>query len=217
MVSCDGQLVNRVTSVKYLGLLLDENMSGYSHAIALIKKCAGRISFLYRHADVLNFQCRKLLCSALIMPYMNYCSSSWYSGLSAKLRGKLDVLQRRMVRYIFSLAPRSHVGTEKLRELCWLSVSDKVRFFKLQHVFKIRLRLAPEYLSKRFHPIAGTHSHITRGSGYNYRITKDLAKCQITFAFTAITDWNSLPVPLKECKCFPAFRSKLKGHFLSLY
>ena len=60
LISCDGQLVNRVTSVKYLGLLLDENMSGYSHAIALIKKCAGRISFLYRHADVLNFQCRKL-------------------------------------------------------------------------------------------------------------------------------------------------------------
>ena len=216
-VSCDGQLVNRVRSVKYLGLLLDENMSGLSHAIDVIKKCAGRISFLYRHADVLNFKCRKLVCSALIMPYMNYCSSSWYTGLSAKLRGKLDVLQRRMVRFVFSLAPRSHVGTEKLRELCWLSVKDTVRFFKLQHVFKIRFGLAPDYLTTGFQPITSSHSHLTRGSGFNFRVSRDLARCQSNFAYTAITDWNSLPTHLKKCECLPSFRSRLKKHLISFY
>ena len=192
-------------------------MSGFLHALDLVKKCAGRISFLYRHKDVLNFKCRKLLCAALIMPYMNYCCSSWYSGLSSKLRSRLDVLQRRMVRFIFSLEPRTHVGTEKLRELCWFTVVDRVRLFKLQHVFKIRIGLAPDYLGSKFEPISISHSHRTRGSAFNFRISRDLAKCQTSFAFTSIKDWNCLPACIKECRSLSTFRSRLKAHFWSCY
>ena len=148
---------------------------------------------------------------------MNYCSSSWYSGLTAKLRRKLDVLQRRMVRFIFSLPPRTHVGTEKLHELSWLSVCDSLRFFKLQHVFKNLFGLSPDYLATKFQPVACSHTHRTRGSELNYRVTRDLARCQSSFAFTAISDWNSLPAHLKKGKCLPAFRSRLKRHLLSSY
>ena len=71
-VTCDGQPVKRVTSVKYLGLSLDGDMKGWTHANEVIKKCAGRISFLYRYTSLLNFQCRKIMCSALIVPYLDY-------------------------------------------------------------------------------------------------------------------------------------------------
>ena len=214
-VTCGGQLVNRVTTVKYLGVQLDENMSGSIHALDVIKKCAGRISFLYRNAGVLNFHCRKLLCAALIAPYLDYCCSSWYSGLSAKLRKKLDVIQRRMVRFIFSMEPRSHIGTENLRELSWLSLSDRVRFFKLQHVFKIRLGLSLDYLGCKFEPFA--HSYNTRGNSLNYRISRELASCRSSFAFSAVTNWNSLPMQVKCCSSLSSFRTKLKEHFMSFY
>ena len=124
-----------------------------------------------------------------------------------------------MVRFIFSLEvePRSHVGTEKLRELNWLTVTDRVRFFKLQHVFRIRFGLAPDYLGLKFEPISNSHSHCTRGSAFNYRISKDLARCQTSFAFTSIKDWNFLPASIKECSRLSAFRSRLKEHFWSSY
>ena len=47
-VTCDGQPVKQVSSVKYLGLHLDDDMKGRTHANDVIKKCAGRISFLFR-------------------------------------------------------------------------------------------------------------------------------------------------------------------------
>jgi len=65
-VTCDGQLVKRVQSVKYLGIYLDSLMKGSVHAADVVKKCASRISFLYRYGHLLNFRCRKLLCESLV-------------------------------------------------------------------------------------------------------------------------------------------------------
>ena len=127
------------------------------------------------------------------------------------------MLQHRVVRYIFSLAPRDHVGTEKLRELSWLSIPDRVRYFKLCHVFKIRLGLAPDYLSTNFIPVSATHGHNTRGSSFNYTIPGTLSHCPTSFCVTAINEWNSLPNELKDVRSFPAFRSKVKQWLSSGY
>ena len=206
-----------VTSVKYLGLHLDDNMKGKTHANDVIKKCAGRISFLFRYSSLLNFDCRKIMCSALIVPYLDYCSSSWYSGLTKKLQNKLDVLQRRMIRYIFSLDPRDHVGTEKLRELSWLSIADRVQYFKLCHVFKIRNGLAPKHLSEGFLSVSESHSHFTRGSSFNNVISGPLSSSHASFAATAIKHWNALPNHIKEIRSLPKFREKAKAHLMSFY
>ena len=216
-VTCDGQPVKRVTSVKYLGFQLDDDMKGKTHANDVIRKCAGRISFLFRYSSLLNFHCRKIMCSALIVPYLDYCSSSWYSGLTKKLQNKLDVLQRRMVRYIFSLDPRDHVGTEKLRELSGLSIADRVQFFRLCHVFKIRNGLAPKHLSDGFISIAKTNPHFTRGSFLNYVISGSVSASHTSFAATAIKHWNALPNDIKEIRSFPKFREKVKGYLISFY
>ena len=149
------------------------------------------------------------------MPYMNYCSSSWYSSLSAKLQGKIDVLQRRMVRYIFSLLPR---GPMWERESCVSFAGCRFLIWSSFPSFNIYLKFDLDWPLSTFLRgfillLEPTHTLSVEVD----IITEFQRNWQTTFAFTAITDWNSLPFPLKECKCFPAFRSKLKGHFLSLY
>ena len=187
-VTCEGSLVNRVTNVTYLGVKLDEHMDGRDHAASLIKKCAGRIAFLFRNSRLLNFHNRKTLCSALVQPYLDYCSSSWYSGLSKQLRDRLDVIQRRMVRFINGFHHMHHVDSSDLQRLSWLNVPDRVRFFKVVHVFRIRSGVAPGYLSTNFVPIANHHSHRTRGSVHDYAITSDTAKAHDSFSYTAIKE-----------------------------
>ena len=93
-VACEGVPVKRVSCVKYLGVMLDENLSGKPHAENLIKKCGSRVSFLYRKAPLLSTKTRITLCSALIQPFLDYCCSSWYSGLTQKFKSRLDVIQR---------------------------------------------------------------------------------------------------------------------------
>ena len=99
-VSCDGVPVTRVFSVRYLGVILDACLSGAEHVGNLMKTCANRLAFLYRNSRFLDTNSRKTLCSALIQPHLDYCSSSWYSGITSHFQNRLDVIQRKMVRFI---------------------------------------------------------------------------------------------------------------------
>ena len=158
-----------------------------------------------------------MLCSALVNPYLDYCSSSWYSGLTKKMQNRLHTLQRRMVRFIYGMDARGHVGTEKFRDLSWLLFKDRVNYFKLCHVYKIRRGLAPSYLCERFQAVCNIHSHNTRGSLSDFHVSKNVATCTSGFSFTAISEWNTLPIDLKQCRSFPSFRCKLKQYLASSY
>ena len=79
-VKCDNIIIKNVKSIKYLGLMLDDTLSGESIVYNILKKASGRLKFLYTYSDILNLNARKTLCSALIQCYFDYSSSSWYTG-----------------------------------------------------------------------------------------------------------------------------------------
>ena len=142
-VFCDGTPVERVTNVKYLGMQMDTCLKGDVHVGHLMKVCSARLSFLYRQSSFLDFKCRRILCLALIQPHIDYCCSSWYGALLVTLKERLDVIQRKMVRFVYGLDFRQHVGKKDLRNLLWLSIPDRVAFFKMMHLFRIRHNIAP--------------------------------------------------------------------------
>ena len=192
-------------------------MSGVEHALELLNKCVGRLFFLYRNSSFLDVSCRRILCLALIQPHIDYCCSSWYSGLTAALKGKLDVVQRRMVRFINSFDSRHHVDSRDMKALSWLLVPDRVKYFKLLHVFKIARKQAPRYLLKRFVPISGVHSYETRSRCYDFLVSKELSRSLSSFSYTAVKEWNSLPVSLKQIESELCFRRRLKEYLSFSY
>ena len=217
-ITCEGAPVARVSCVKYLGVLLDENLSGKPHAEDLLKKCGYRISFLYRNAMVLNTKSRITLCSALVQPFMDYCSSSWYSSLTQKLKNRFDVIQRRMVRFIFGMHHLDHVGLSSFSSLSWLTMKDRVNYFKLCHVFRIKTGTAPPYLSQDFVSVSALHAHSTRGSNsHNFSLSKQISSAPHSFLSTAIKEWNNLPAHIKHIDSGSAFKQRLRAHFLSKY
>ena len=133
------------------------------------------------------------------------------------MKAKLEVLQRRLLRFIFSKGPRDHVGSSELKQLNWLSVPDRVKYFSLVHVFKIRLGKAPGYLSDYFVPVKSVHGIGTRGMAHNYQVSKDLSTAPTSFAFTSIKSWNSLPISLKSESSLPLFSKRLKELLMSEY
>ena len=203
--------------MKYLGVQLDPSLDGSRHVACLLKTCAGRLSFLYRNASLLDQHCRRILCSALIQPYLDYCCSSWYGGLSCALRGRLDVLQRKMVRFVQGMDLMSHVGPKELRELSWLLIKDRVMYFRMIHLFRIRHDLAPGYLKSNFTLLNQSHSYSTRGSGHNFHLSKEISRSPTAFTFLAIKQWNSLPNLIKESSSLVVFKKKLKDFLISSY
>ena len=105
-----------VTSVKYFGVKLDEHSKFTGHVTEVVNKCVGRLGFLFRNS-FLDFECRKILCGSLIQPYLDYCCSAWYSGLPKLLKNRLNVFQRRMVKFVFSKDMFYHVTPADLSSL----------------------------------------------------------------------------------------------------
>ena len=212
--------MQRVSSVKYLGVMLDENLDGETHACSIIKKVSSRLSFLYRNSHFLDFQSKRTLCTALVQPILDYCSCSWYSGLNASLKHKLDALQRKLVRYIFNFDVRSHIDSSHFRQLGWLKIEDRVRFFKLVHAFRIHKGLAPQYVCDFFTRSSSVHSYNTRGSQTDYFISRDDTRASFminSFTYTAKLEWNRLPPELKKLSKLEVFKTKTRAHLFESY
>ena len=218
-VKCNGSVVKRVTSVKYLGVFLDERLSAEEHALKVIKKIAARLSFLYRKASLLDSKTRVTLCLALIQPHFDYCCTAWHAGLTAKLKERFDAMQRKMVRFIFGMGPRSHVDQRHFKQLGWLTVNDRVRYFRLVHVFRISKGTAPEYLSRNFTNVNKVHHHNTRGSVSDFFIPGTSLTSFGSKSFDAIgrKEWNALPSYLKQIENIDRFKSSLKNFLMEQY
>ena len=87
-VKCNNEVIKNVNSVKYLGLQIDNDLAGDNIVKGIIKKANSRLKFLYRHKDMLSFNCKKTLCSALIQCHFDYACSSWYPGIREELTKK---------------------------------------------------------------------------------------------------------------------------------
>ena len=218
-VACGNVTVSRVSTVKYLGYILDENLSGNEQAMACIKRVAARLAFLYRNANVLDAFTRKTLCNSLVQPHIDYCITTWYNCIFECHRKRLDALQRRMVRYIYNLDFRAHVDTSALRRLGWLNIHDRAKTFRLIHMFRINAGVAPAYLCKGYARVNRVHRYETRGSTTDFFVPRGAGTKFVNqgFFYSGIRDWNALPAPLKKCEWESVFKDKLKEYFLSYY
>jgi hypothetical protein len=211
-VTCNDNQISPTNSAKYLGVTLDESLSGEAIACNILKKAGARLAFLYRHAHFLNEKSRKTLSTALILCHYDYACSSWYTSLSKYYKNKLQTMQNRVVRFILNWGPRTHIGQQELDKVGLLSVKDRVIQMKMNHVFKIFQGTAPDYLNLNFTRTSSIHKYSTRGSPFNFIVPKIKGQASQTFYFTAIRHWNFLPNSIKETGNFPKFKHAVKKH-----
>ena len=213
-VTCDGETVQRVTSIVYLGVRLDQCLSFDEYVVKVCKNANNRLSFLYSYSHLLDVQTRKMLCNSLVLSNLTYCISAWYPGLGTGLKDRLNVVQRKMVRFVNGWKPREHVGDQEIKSVRWLIFPKRASLSQLCHLFKIRAGLAPSYLSRDFCPTGDIHRHHTRGSDLNYFIDSRKFPPN-TFHYTTVREWNALPHDLRGAPSLSSFKRKLRQHFMS--
>ncbi len=199
-------------SITYLGVLIDNMLSGDAMVSLVIKKVTGRLKFLYRHSQFFNRTLRKTLCAALLQSHIDYCCTSWFNGISQKSKRKLQVAQNRIVRFILNLQPREHVGQSELNLLNLLNIKDRTRQLRLSHAFKIFNSSGPSYLNHNFTKIADVHTHNTRSSQFNFLVPSVKGCASNTFYYNTILDWNALPPTIKSIPNFLTFKQRVKKH-----
>ena len=89
-----GDIIKQVSSVKSLGVHIDENHSWSMHIEKIAKKNASGIGAIKRCRPFVNRTTLESVFNALVQPYFNYCSEVW-GHCNKSLSNKLQKLQNR--------------------------------------------------------------------------------------------------------------------------
>ena len=73
----DKNQIKKEESIKFLGVLLDENLSWKEHIKYIENKIAKNIGLLYKAKQYLDKKCLKSLYFSYIHPYLNYANIAW--------------------------------------------------------------------------------------------------------------------------------------------
>ena len=80
---------------KFLGVLIDNNLSWKNHIEYIAKKIAKRVGIIKRIRHTLPLKTLNTLYNTLILPYLNYCNIIWANNKPSCLR-QLLMLQKRL-------------------------------------------------------------------------------------------------------------------------
>ena len=147
-VHLDGKAVNRVTSSKYIGVILDECLFFNKHISYVKSKISRRLGLLTRLRGCLTMDAANRIYSSMISPIFHYCDTSFcHLGTSNSL--VLDRLQRRAARIVYNF--RQDLDTDTmLARLRWLALNKCREMHCVLLVNKCLSGVVPQYLSSYF-------------------------------------------------------------------
>ena len=206
--------LKRVMEFKYLGVYIDSKLNFSKHLQNLVKKISQRISALRRQAKSLPLTHVKRLAEAVINPYLSYCSSAWFSVLSATQIKKLQRQQNLIIRMTLGLDHHERISDFHLAKLNWLYVKEQLVFNQLKLIFKLRQEGSEAKIVLPV--IENNHQMTTRAkSRADSQVEMVTTEQQKTFQQSAIKTWNKLPASIKEITTMTQFKKTLKSFLIN--
>ena len=210
----DGNKLERISEIKYLGVILDEKLNWKSH-IELIKSKISRGSYIIaklRHYVPLYIL--KMVYYAIIHPHLNYCLTTW-GGASKSNLLPLCRLQKKIIRIMTFSSYTAHASP----------IFHKLKILPLDYIYKFNLGLTFYKISNNIittgtHHLTSLnkiHSHNTRLSQNNnfFQTFNRVGTGQATYSSKGLKFWRELPPELKILSLQP-FKYKLKKYLFKL-
>lgn len=107
-VQINGINIERVHSIKYLGIQIDEKLKFDNQIMELVKKTAPKINMLKRISNKLTFETRKMIYFSIIATNFEYCATLYITCTKEQI-AQMQKLQNRAMRVILKCdyrAPR---------------------------------------------------------------------------------------------------------------
>jgi hypothetical protein len=95
-----GLLLQQTSSVKLLGVTLDNKLNFHDHIANLGRKVGQQVAVLNRLKRLIPFESKIRLYNSFILSYLNYCSTVWHFCRKSD-SNKLEKLNERALRTVF--------------------------------------------------------------------------------------------------------------------
>ena len=202
----DNQVIERVSSAKFLGILISDSLSWSLYIHHICKNARRIIGFIHRAFSSAPICTRRIFYRAIVRPILEYGSVTWHP-LNTTLTNRLKACQRFAARVILQPWNLSH---EDLLQKSNLPLLSKRRdYATLCHLFKILHHLFSSPNPYNPHPRPSLRNLNSRAVVPPFcRLTL----CQKSFYPYAPTLWNDLPEDIIQCNSLQSFKSALRSH-----
>ena len=208
-ISFMGRTLTPVDSARDLGIIMDNHLTYNSHISYLVSSCLSKLVQINRVNKSFVNNILMLIILSLVFRKMFYCSSVW-SNTSKKT--KLQPIQNFACRIITGSQKYDHV-TPLLQQLMCLSANEMLQIRVSFIAYKCANNLAPEYLCVKFKKRWSVHDRATCNNN-KLTLLKTFSS-QHTFAYRAVSLWNSLHQGLQSSTSVKAFKFSLKTSMLN--
>ena len=210
------QHVTKANHVKFLGLLLDENLSWKHHISELSKKLARTCGIFFKVRHLLPTDLLVSLYYSIFASFLQYGIVVW--GLTYDTYIKpIFILQKKVVRAItfnnFS-APSAPI----FLTLRLLKLQDLFEMKLLTFVYEAVNKLSPSCFHEFFDVLSQVHQHDTRQARKGDILLTRKNSLQYglkSIRYAGAKSWNSISHVIKQAPTVMSFRHQLKLHFFA--
>ena len=214
-IKLDGVSLNRVSSTKFLGVIIDENLTWKNHIDAISKTISRNIGMMTKLKHFVPENILYTLYCTLVLPYINYGILIWGNTCTTYLE-KILKLQKWAIRTVTNSHYRSHTGP-LFSKYNALTSTDTFKLNLGIFMYKHHTNQLPNIFSSYFVKHSQKHNYQTRNA-QDYSINNN----KKVFSDRAIRNcgpmfWNTLDSKMKNCKTTKHFKNVLKASLIKNY
>ena len=208
------KVIEKTPSIKFLGVMLDENVSWRYHIKTVENKLSKNIGLLCRAKQFLDETSLKTIYFSYIHSFLNYANIAWASTHFTKLK-TINYKQKQAARIVFDEDRLCH-SRPLLRRLNALNVYQ-INLF--QHI-NFMYRLSNDDLAKHFNNTFKNpdHKYPKKFSICNYSLKKHSLKCsKFAVSYRGPKLWNEiLSNEEKKIESQILFQKRIKSKLLDM-
>ena len=212
-----GTSLQKENCIKYLGIMIDSNLSWKTQISCISKKIKRSIGILSKLRYYVDLSILIKLYYALIYPFLIYGIITWGNTYPTTIQ-PLSVLQKKAVR-IMTFSKFDEHSSPLFKKLNIIKLSDLIKYHISIFMFKFHNRLLPSVFNSYFTSVENIHSYNTRATAKKcYYLPKARTNYGLfSVRYQGPKIWNMIEQQIKLSSSIHQFKQKLKIEFFSTY
>ena len=184
-ISIDGVNLQKVDSLKLLGVCIDHQITWKDHITYISNKLSKSIAIIYRASHVLDTNALYCLYNAIFKPHINYCIEVWGNTYKNNTN-PVFILQKKVMRIVCHARSLDHTS-KMFCQLDILKIYDLIDFNTCIFMYKVFHKLVPLTLQNKF-----SMSSSKKYQNNFYVMFARTRRKQFSITIKCVSLWNSL-------------------------
>ena len=204
--SIQGNNIQEVHQVKYLGVTINNNLSWSAHTKIISSKANSVLGFLRRNFNRCPTKTKSALYLSLVRPILEYAVTVRAPYHRTDIC-QIEAIQRRAARFAMNCYDRHQSVTEMLHKLTWPTLESRRNHFKIIMMFKI--------INNMVHiqsDVPITYARRTNTRGHHLKMQQPATRIDVylhSFFPSTVKLWNLLPSNLIDSPSLNSFKCNL--------